>query len=101
MLNGSSAVTVMLNELPAVVLAGALTLKCDAAAALMVTVLLVPVIDEVTVSVPVIVRGPTVFSVAENVPTPLASVVFAGRTACPSFDVKCTVPAYPVAVLLN
>jgi hypothetical protein len=44
---------------------------------------------------------PTVFSVAWKVPTPLVSVEFAGNTAAPSLLVKCTVPAYPVAVALD
>ena len=53
----------------------------------------VPVIDDVTVSVAVIVWLPVVFRVAENVPVPLDSVEFAGSTACASVLVKCTVPA--------
>ena len=61
----------------------------------------VPVIDDVTVSVAVIVWFPAVFNVAENVPTPLVSVESAGNVAKPSLLVKCTVPAYPVEVLLN
>src|SRR5438067_1830870 len=40
-----------------------------------------------------------VFKVALNVPLPLVSVESAGSTAWPSLLVKCTVPAYPVAVL--
>jgi hypothetical protein len=36
-----------------------------------------------------------------KVPTPFVSVEFAGRTAFPSLLVKCTVPAYPVAVALD
>jgi type IV secretory pathway TrbD component len=62
---------------------------------------LVPVMAEVTVSVPVIVWLPAVFSVALKVPTPLVSVAFAGSTEAPSLLEKCTVPAYDVAVLLN
>lgn len=38
---------------------------------------------------------------AENVPMPLASVESAGNVAAPSVLVKCTVPAYPEATLLN
>jgi hypothetical protein len=53
----------------------------------------VPVIDEVTVSVAVMVWLPAIFSVAENVPVPFVSVVFAGSTAWLSVLVKCTVPA--------
>jgi hypothetical protein len=52
----------------------------------------VPVIETVTVSVAVIVWLPTVFSVAEKVPVPLASVELAGSTAWPSVLVKCAVP---------
>ena len=61
----------------------------------------VPVIEEFTVSVAVMVWFPAVFSVAENVPTPLVNVELAGNVAEPSLLVKCTVPEYPVAVLLN
>ncbi len=44
---------------------------------------------------------PPVLSVAANVPVPFVSVEFAGSVADPSLLVKCTVPAYPVAVLVN
>ena len=54
---------------------------------------LVPVIEEVTVSVLVIVREPTVFKVALKVPTPLVNVESEGGTACASLLVKCAVPA--------
>ena len=50
-MNWSSAVTVKLNAAPGVADAGALTEKWVAAAAETAIVLLVPVIDEVTVSV--------------------------------------------------
>ena len=82
-----------LNAVPAVALAGADTEKCVAAAALTVIVLLVPVIEEVTVSVAVIVWLPAVSSVAEKLPVPLVSVASAGNTAAPSLLVKWTVPA--------
>jgi hypothetical protein len=59
-----------------------------------------PVTAVVTVSVAVIVCLPAVFSVAENVPAPLLSVVAAGKTADPSLLVNCTVPSYPATVLL-
>jgi hypothetical protein len=60
----------------------------------------VPVIEAVTVSVAVIVCGPTVFSVAENVPTPLVSPTsFAGNIAAPSVLLKFTVPPYVATVL--
>src|SRR5262249_58446304 len=42
-----------------------------------------------------------VLSVALKVPTPLVRVASAGRIEAPSLLVKCTVPVYPVAVLLN
>ena len=61
----------------------------------------VPVMDEVTVSVAVMVWFPMVCRVAESVPTPLINVESAGKAAAPSLLVKCTAPAYPVAVLLN
>ena len=54
---------------------------------------LVPVIDEVTVSVAVIVWFPGVKSVALNVPAPFVSVELAGSAAAPSVEVKWTVPA--------
>src|ERR1700690_2866920 len=68
------------------------TVKSGVATALTAIAPAVPVIDPVTVSVAVIVLLPTVFSVAENVPTPFVSVEFAGNTAAPSVLVKCTVP---------
>jgi hypothetical protein len=52
----------------------------------------VPVIEADAVSVPVIVCPPALFSVAEKVLVPFASVELAGRTAWPSVLVKCTVP---------
>ena len=71
-----------------------------AAAALTVTVPDVPVMDDVVVSVAVIVWFPAVFSVAENVPTPFVNVESAGNVDPPSLLVKCTVPAYAGVVLL-
>src|SRR5437762_219964 len=61
----------------------------------------VPVIEGVTVSVAVIVCDPAVLRVALKVPVPLVRVELTGSVAAPSVEVKCTVPAYPVAVLLN
>jgi hypothetical protein len=58
----------------------------------------VPVIDELLLSVAVSDRDPAVFNVAENVPAPAVSVLFAGSTACASELENCTVPTYPVAV---
>ena len=66
------AVTVSVKALPAVAVAGALTTKWVAAAALTVMVSLVPVIELVAVSVAVIVWLPAVLSVALNVWTPLS-----------------------------
>ena len=92
LLNGSCAVTVKLNAVPGVAVAGAETVKCVAAVALTVTLLDVPVIEELSVSVAVMVWVPAVFSVAAKVPVPLVRVEFAGSTACPSLLVKWTVP---------
>ena len=63
------------------------------AAGLLATMaLLVPVSDEVAVSVAVRVWLPALRKVALNVPTPLLSVLSDGGTAWPSLLVKCTVP---------
>ena len=50
--------------------------------------LVVPVIEALPVSVPVMVWLPAVLSVALNVPAPLVSVLLAGNTAWPSLLVK-------------
>ena len=92
MLNWSCAVTVRLNALPAVALAGALTVKWVAAAALTAMLLLVPVMLLVTVSVAVTVWLAAVFKVALKVPAPLLRVLLAGREALPSLLVKWSVP---------
>src|SRR5439155_23087348 len=60
-----------------------------------------PVMLPVTVSVATMVCEPDVLKVAPKPFVPLTNVEFAGNTAVPSELVKCTVPAYPVAVLLN
>lgn len=52
----------------------------------------VPVIDGLPVSVAVSVWFPPVWIVAENVPAPLESVMFAGSTAAGSLLVKWMVP---------
>ena len=52
----------------------------------------VPAIAACAVSVAVTVRVPDFFSVAAKVAVPLARVVFAGRTAMLSEEVKDTVP---------
>ena len=87
----SRAVTVNLADVPIVAVDGAETLKWVAG---FVTVILedVPVIDEVRVSVAVIVWVPAVAKVTENVPAPDVNVEFAGRVADASVLVKCTVP---------
>ena len=69
--NASNAVTVKLKAVPAVAVVGAPTLKGVAAAAATEIELLVPVIDEVLVSVAVMVWLPAVFKVAKKEPTPL------------------------------
>ncbi len=52
-----------------------------------------PLIELVTVSVPVMVCVPVVCSVALKLPVPLLRPASAGRVAEPSELVKCTVPA--------
>ena len=73
----SSAVTVKLKALPAVALAGPLTTKCVAAAALTRTAPPCRQSNCSRVSVAVNVWLPAVFSVALNVPTPLVKVALA------------------------
>ena len=71
----SFACTVTLNELPAVLLAGPVTLKCDAGPGLTVIVA-VPVMVLVTVSVAVMVRLPVARNVTPlNVCDPLSPAV--------------------------
>ena len=53
----------------------------------------VPVIESLAMSVAKMVWLPLVFSVAEKVPVPFVNAEFAGRTACASLLVNCTVPA--------
>ena len=77
-----------LKAVPAVCGDDAETVNVVAAAAFTVIVPDVPVMEEVTVSVAVIVRFPAVFSVTENVPTPLVNVESAGKVAEPSVLVK-------------
>ena len=59
---------------------------------------LVPVIELVTVSVAVIVCEPTVVNVAVKVPVPAESWEFEGSDPA-EVEVKCAIPAYPVAKL--
>jgi hypothetical protein len=68
------------------------TEKCVAGGAVTETAPEVPVMDAFAVSVAVTVCLPAVLKVTENVPTPLASVEFAGRTAVLSALVNFTVP---------
>jgi hypothetical protein len=77
---------------PAVAVEGALTAKSAAGPALTATAPEVPVMEEVTVSVAVMLWEPAVSSVTWKVPVPLVRVVSAGRLAAPSELVKCTVP---------
>ena len=90
----SSAVTVMLKLVPAVVEEGAETMKWVAPpdAALTVIGLVVPVIVDVTVSVAVIVWEPAVFSVTVKELWPLVRPEFAGKTAWLSLEVRWAVP---------
>jgi hypothetical protein len=92
LLNWSRAVTVKLNAVFGLALAGALTVKCVADAAPTLIALLVPLIDVLALSVPVIVCWPAVFIVALKVPTPLVNAVSAGNPACRSVVVKWIVP---------
>ena len=88
----SCAVTVKLNDVPAMAVLGAFTAKCEGGAGATLMALEVPVIELVTVSVAVIVWLPVVFNVAKNEPVPPLSVLFVGSTAWESELVKCTVP---------
>jgi hypothetical protein len=103
LLNGSSAVTVKLNDVLAVTVPGALTAKCDAPAALTVIVPLTPAMLLVAVSAAESVCVPAVVKVAENVPTPDARVLLPGNTVKLPWSVlvNFTVPVYPAATLLN
>jgi hypothetical protein len=83
-------VTVTLNPRPAVVEAGAATVKCVAAAG---ETAIAPEVPVMPPSVAVIVREPTVRRVALKVPVPFVSVLSAGGVAAPSVLVKCAVPA--------
>jgi hypothetical protein len=85
---------VKVKAVPAVAVAGALTMKWVAVvpAPLTVMVLLVPMMLAVTVSVAVSVWGPAVCRVALKVPVPAVKVLLAGRLAVPSLLVKWTVP---------
>jgi len=72
---------VKVKEVPAVSLAGATTEKCVAGGPTTLIEFEVPLIETVLVSVAVMVWLPAVLSVAEKVPVPFVSVVFAARTA--------------------
>jgi hypothetical protein len=63
--------------------------------------LLVPVMEGLLVSVAVIVWYPSVLSVGINMPIPLGKGESGGRYGWWSVLVKCTVPGYPVTVVLN
>jgi hypothetical protein len=91
LLLASSAFTVTLTGVPAVAVEGAVTDKC-VAGGVTETALEVPVMDAFAVSLAVTVRLPAVLKVTENVPTPLVSFEFAGRTAALSVLVNFTVP---------
>jgi hypothetical protein len=91
LLEPSRALTVKVNGVPLVADTGAATEKWVVALTRMLPD--VPVIDDVTLSVAVIVCVPPVIRVALNVPVPAVSTEFAGRVAAPSLPEKCTVPA--------
>ena len=83
----------MLKPVPAVALTGAETAKCVAAAAPTAMALLVPVIDEVVVSVAVMVWLPAVSSVTLKRADAVGQRgVGRKRAAWPSLLVKWTVP---------
>ncbi len=82
-----------MKAVPAVAEDGALRASCVVDPALTVIALVVPVIEPVTVSVPVTVWLPAVLTVTDTVFVPLVKVVLLGRTADPSLLVKWTVPA--------
>ncbi len=63
--------------------------------------LLVPLMDGSLVSVAVIVWYPSVLSVGMKMAVPLGNGESGGSNAKGSVLVKCTVPGYPVAVVLS
>ncbi len=81
-----------MKGVPAVAEEGAIRASCVVDPALTVIVLVVPVIEPVTVSVPATVWLPAVLSVTDKVFVPLVKVVLLGSTADPSLLVKWTVP---------
>jgi hypothetical protein len=83
----------MLKAVPAVAFEGADTARWVAAAAKTNIELLVPVIEEFTVSVALTVWLRAVRSVALNVPTPFVKVLSAGSEKLPSVVVTCTWPS--------
>jgi hypothetical protein len=101
LLNRSSATTVNVRLLPATVVGGAVTTKCNSAVSAATTmVLLVP---ETIPWVAVRVWLPAVVKVALKVPAPLLSGLgFGNKVLVPASVLeKVTSPAKPVAVLLN
>jgi hypothetical protein len=94
--NWSTAVTVKLNAVPVVAVAGAVTRNAAATSAVTLNTALPAVIAG---AVAEMLRLPADFSVAVNEPVPPVNVVSAGSTAFGSVLVKCTVPAKFVAVL--
>ena len=88
----SNAVTDTLTDVPAVADAGAEATKCVAAPGETAIAPVVPIIDEVTVSVAVMVKLPTVFIVAGKFPSPLVRVEFPGSDGAPPVLLNWTVP---------
>jgi hypothetical protein len=86
--NGSRAVTVKPNEVPAVAVAGTVRRKCVAIPGVTRIALDVPVVAGTRVSVAVMVWDPVVLSITEKTPTPPVSVESAGKVAAPSVDVR-------------
>src|SRR4026209_1385490 len=92
----------MLNDWPALTLAGATTVNVAAGAGLTMTTRS-PAMAGVVAWAAVVLCVPALISVAANVERPSVSVAFDGRTTpgALSVVVKCSVPAYAVSVLPN
>ena len=84
--------TVKLNAVPTIALAGADTEKCVAGGGGATVMVAEPVMLAVTVSVAVTVWLGAVLRVMENVPPPLVNWELPGKTAAPSLLLKWTVP---------
>lgn len=99
-MKASCAVTTTLNETFAVAVAG-IVVNASLVAVPAATVIVFVVAPVKPVAAMVMVLAPEVFMVTETVPAPLVRVVGPGRVACGSVEVKVTLPAKEVAVLLS